>query len=135
MLVDLSVLGISAYHTVNYSPPALRALRSGASTGGQRIVVGMWLFWLVLLAQRGWVVVLSAAGRPESLSHSLVPTVIASGLFIAGFYLAAAPVSDNYELPKRETRMMLLATAFSFLIVGLVLGIYVVAPAAIGTDS
>lgn len=125
--VDLMVVAIAAYHTINHFLPAVRAVKRGVQTGVDRLNLHLWLVWAAFFLQRDWMVYQTVVGSPKWMIESPFPVVIAAVIFIAGVFGALAPVSDNVTLPRRETIVMMLSAAFSGIVAGVVIGVYFIA--------
>lgn len=101
-LVDSLVLGVSAGMTWTWRAAAFRAIRSGAASGTAKVILAVWLAWAMLLVQRCYVLTAGALDRPEWLTTSFVPGLIATAIFLAGIYGLSAPATGSEDLPRRE---------------------------------
>lgn len=106
-LADSLVTGVAAGMSFTWFAAAMRAMRRGAGDGTAKIVLTVWLAWTIYLVQRVYVLILAALGRPQWLSESFVPQLIATVIFLAGAYGLSAPVSGAEELPRREMAVLL----------------------------
>ena len=106
-MADSLVTGVAAGMSFTWFAAAMRSMRRGAVDGTAKIVLTVWLAWTIYLVQRVYVLVLAALGRPQWLSESFVPQLIATVIFLAGAYGLSAPVSGAEELPRREMAVLL----------------------------
>jgi hypothetical protein len=101
-LIESLVLGVASGMCWTWRSAAFRAFRRGGSTGTDKIILTVWLAWTMLLVQRSYVLSSGALRRPEWLTDSPVPGLIAKAIFLAGMYGLSAPAAGVEDLPKRE---------------------------------
>lgn len=101
-LVDSLVLGVAAGMTWTWRTAAFRAIRRGASSGTDKIILTVWLAWFMFLVQRSYVLMAGALARPDWLTSSAMPGLIATMIFLAGMYGLSAPATGSEDLPRRE---------------------------------
>lgn len=94
-IADSLVLGVAAGMAWTWGRAALAALREGARSGADKIVVTLWLAWLMYFVQRVYVF----ANKDGAFSDTLAPQIIATFIFLAGMYGLAAPVEPGGREP------------------------------------
>lgn len=102
LIIDALVLGVSAGMMWTWSPAAGRALSRGATGGSDKVIITVWLAWTMYFVQRVYTLANTALDRPEWLTTSIAPQIIATLIFIAGMYGLLAPASDAASLPRRQ---------------------------------
>ena len=80
-LIDSLVLGVAAGMSWTWRSAAFRAIRRGGSSGTDKIILTVWLAWTTLLVQRCYVLSAGALKRPEWLTDSAVPGLVAVLIF------------------------------------------------------
>lgn len=101
-LIDSLVLGVASGMAWTWRGAAFRALRRGASSGTDKIILTVWIAWAMFLVQRCYVLIAGALERPDWLINSPVPGLIATMIFLAGMYGLSAPATGAEDLPRRE---------------------------------
>jgi hypothetical protein len=120
------LLGASVIVSLTWFPAARDAIRRGANTAGDKIILSIWVSWTALLVQRIYVLGVSITTDPitgqraDWLVTSPAATVVAALILVAGAYTAYATVSDA-RVPIHERKFVLTATFIGGLIVGFVL--------------
>ncbi len=101
-VVDSLVLGVAAGMSWTWSRAAYRALWRGATDGSDKIVLTIWMAWTLYFVQRVYTIANSAMGRPDWLTSSVVPQLIATFIFLAGLYGLSAQSEQARDLPRRQ---------------------------------
>ncbi len=101
-LVDSLVLGVASGMSWTWRAAAMRAIGRGGASGTDKVILTVWLAWLMFLVQRTYVLTAGALHRPEWLTDSMLPGLIATLIFLAGIYGLSAPTSVADEIPRRE---------------------------------
>ena len=120
-LIGLSFMSISTF------PVAYRAALNGIRSDRDRFIFSYWLIWTMIFIHRIWVIVLSLAGQPEWLRYGPISGAIAIGFALASGYGAAAPLTGDIPLNKRELIIFSLAAGFSGIIAGITIGVFILA--------
>lgn len=102
LVADSLVLGVAAGMAWTWHNVAIQAIKRGARTGTDKIILTVWLAWFMLLVQRAYVIFAAMIDRPEWLVAGFVPILIAMMIFLAGFFGLSAPATGTEELPKRQ---------------------------------
>lgn len=97
-IADSLVLGAAAGMVWTWGPAASRAVRRGAASGSDKVIMTVWLAWALYLVQRAYVLI----NKDGILTGTLVPHLIATFIFLAGMYGLAAPIDPREELPPRQ---------------------------------
>lgn len=101
-IVDSLVLGVAAGMSWTWTRAARRALVKSEPDGSDKIVLTIWLAWTVLLVQRVYTLSVNALDRPDWLTASLAPQLIATAIFLAGYYGLTAQSEQARDLPRRQ---------------------------------
>lgn len=118
-MADSLVLGVAAGMSWTWTPAARRALRAPSEPdGSDKIVLTIWLAWTLYFVQRVYTIANAALERPEWLTNSVIPLLIATLIFLAGLYGLAAPASTAKDMPRRQ----MLTVWSGWFVTGLVTG-------------
>lgn len=97
LIADCLVAGVASGIVWIWSPAASRAVRRGATSGEDKIILMIWLAWSLYLLQRVYSLSTSALGDPTWLREGFAAQLIATLIFLAGMYGLTAPASPVGE--------------------------------------
>lgn len=120
----LVLIGATFMSAMTFTP-AWNGIKSGGKSGSDQLMISFWMVWTFVLVQRVWIITTNLPNTPDYFRLSPVSGLIATMFAIAAGYGIAAPLSNSPEVPKQQIIPMLIATAISSIISGLVIGIYV----------
>lgn len=128
LVLDILLFGVAIVVFGTWFFAALDALRNGAKTASDKVILTVWGTWTAVLVQRIYVLVITALSttnaegvvtRPLWLTDSPVSVFLVALFLIAGLYAAYATVSEA-DVPVQERRSVLIATFVGGLAVGVV---------------
>lgn len=123
-LIDAATLGVGIIIVWTWLSAVLDGFKRGFQSGASKVIVTIWLTWLVLVIQRVYALAFTAAHSPMGWTMSAIPGEITTLLFVSGMYAIIAPVQEN-NIPKQQLTHLLIAAVIGGMVAGMVLGYYV----------
>lgn len=134
LILDILLFGVAVVVCWTWFSAAVGALRGGARSAADKIILTVWGSWTALLVQRIYVLAITALTitepdgtqlRPLWLSEGPISVLVVTVVLIAGTYAAYATVSEA-DVPIHERRSILVATFVGGLAVGILTTIAVI---------
>ena len=125
-VIDISAFGFITFIIISAGPAGIRAFKDGLKTGSDRFLFSYWLLWIFNLIQRAWVIFVGLLNRPEYLTHSPFPGLLAVMLIIAAAHGIVAPITGHERLETNHILLMVISGILSGIIIGIAIGVYIV---------
>lgn len=122
--VDALTLGVGIVIAWSWGSAAIIAIRNGVQKSSSKIVLTIWLAWMVLIGQRAYALLYTIYGKPDSWNDGPTAGIITTFLLIAGVYAVVGPAQDE-DLPSEKITHLVVAGILGGLVAGAALGIYI----------
>lgn len=108
--LNILVLSVSVVVNITWAPAAMGAIRNGAKSAADKIVLTVWGSWMILSSQRLYTLLLTVYGRPDWLIETPINILIVTGIIVAGCYAAYSTIGEA-EAPRQEKLWVYFGTA------------------------
>lgn len=125
LTVDALILGEGVVIVMTWWSAAWAAIRRGAQTGEDKVILTIWLAWLTLLISRAYTIWFVLSGRPDWLRDSPVGGTISTLILIAGGYAIFAPITSGQVVPKPVLINIIIAAVAGAFAAGFMIAAYV----------
>lgn len=115
--------GTAVVITATWAPSTYRAIKEEANSGAWQLILGISLFWFVVLIQRIYAIAFNWAGRPPEWLNHPISGFFAYSFMISGLLFLSAPgVRAERELKQRALVAMVVSVAIGGFIAGVLFG-------------
>jgi hypothetical protein len=108
--LNILVLSVSVVVNITWFPAAIGAIRNGARSAADKIVLTVWGSWMILTVQRIYTLLLTVYERPSWLIETPINILIVTGIIVAGRYAAYSTIGEA-EAPRQEKLWVYFGTA------------------------
>lgn len=112
--LNILVLSVSVVVNITWFPAAMGAIRNGAKSAADKIVLTVWGSWMILTIQRIYALLLTIYTvddvRPQWLIESPINVLIVTNIIVVGCYAAYSTIGEA-EAPRQEKLWVYFGTA------------------------
>lgn len=108
--LNILVLSVSVVVNITWLPAAIGAIKNGARSAADKIVLTVWGSWMILTIQRIYALLLTIYERPTWLIETPINALIVTGIIVAGCYAAYSTIGEA-EAPHQEKIWVYFGTA------------------------
>lgn len=115
--LQILVLGVAVAAMTAWTPAATNAIKRGATTAADKIVLSIWMAWTVLTLQRFYTFFVVLLDRPDWLVQSIFPSIITVNIIVAGIYATFATASES-TIPKQDHAWTMISVGLGSFVAG-----------------
>jgi hypothetical protein len=128
IVVNAGVIGCAVTIVITWFDNAVRAFRSGVTTGADNIMITVWGTWASILLYFGWVLTFQLIGMPDSWRSSPAGGTFSTLFMIMGMYAILTPINTGLAIPRPRLKVWWIgvvcgSATFGFLIAAAIFGV------------
>ena len=126
-ITDLAALTFLTFISALTAEAAFSALGNGLRTSVEKFIFSYWFIWTLVLIHRIFAITVGILNSPSNLINGPIPGLLGLSFAIAAAHGIAAPLTGTDKLQRREIITIVIASVISGTILGMAIGVFVIA--------